>query len=189
MSALGQKQTCAAIKPNVRYGPIADIQKPSWKPPYRFALKGSAETACPSPPRVSLWSGLGARRSAGLRGEVCCDVGDILSAELDHIHNIARRARVLTPAVLECLQLRLDVCRPLRREIRDRIAHAHACCAVACRAHGGGQLFARFDIRGMCNLRNGQDNGQPKDFFHGSSPLVRSADVLPRTSSRMNDRI
>jgi hypothetical protein len=38
---------------------------------------------------------------------------------------------------------------------------------VACRAHGGDQLFAGLDIRGLCNLRNGQDNGQPEHFFHG----------------------
>ena len=139
----------------------------------------------------SLWSGLGAHRSARLRGEVRRDVGDILGAELDHIHNIcvAHRARVLTRAVLKCLQLRLDVCRPLRREIGNRFAHADAFCAVACRAHGGGQLFARLDIRGLCNLRNGQENGQPKQFFHGSS-LGEISRRSPRgPGTRMNDSI
>ena len=72
---------------------------------------------------------LGARRSAGLRGKVRRNVGDILGAELgrNRIHDgrRTRRTRLLARAVLERLQLRLEVARPLRREIGNGVAHAY----------------------------------------------------------------
>ena len=106
--------------------------------------------------------GLGACRSAGLRGKVRRNVGDIVGAELgrNRIHDgrRTRRTRLLARAVLERLQLRLEVARPLPREIGNVFAHAHAVCAMACRANGGGHFLAGLDIRGVCNLCNDQNN-------------------------------
>jgi hypothetical protein len=48
---------------------------------------------------------------------------------------------------------------------------------MACRTKSGGHFLAGVDIRGVCNLRNDQNNGQSENFFHGPSPLVRLADI------------
>src|SRR5262249_54694526 len=84
----------------------------------------------------------------------------------------------------------------LPREVRQGIAHAYPVGAMACRAHGGCQIFSGLDIRGVRYLRDGQKNGQSKDFFHGSTPLVRSLDSVaaegaapPRSKLTVNQSI
>ena len=84
-----------------------------------------------------------------------------------------------------------------------RVPSLNACSCASMRGE-----IARLDIRGLCNLRNGQENGQPKHFFHGSSlgeisrrspsprtieaegnPKFRTyAALIPRTFSRMTLR-
>src|SRR5678815_5061743 len=85
-----------------------------------------------------------------------------------------------------CIRDSFDVARAVRGETGNGIAHAHAVGAVACRAHGGYLGFAGFDIGGLCEGRDGENDGQSENFFHGLLLCTRTQAYTsnpPRTMS------
>jgi hypothetical protein len=105
-----------------------------------------------------------------LRFEICCDIGDLFGAELrsNRVHDSGSTdcARLFARAVLEELELRLEIGRALCRKVGNSIAYADTRCAVACGAYHSRYPLPRLDIRGLCRLSDGQNDGKLHQYFH-----------------------
>jgi len=115
-------------------------------------------------------SRLAARRRPGLRGKISGNVGNLLETELGgnciHDGGPAGQARLFAGAVLEELELRLEIGRALCRKVGNSIAYADTRCAVACGAYHSRYPLPRLDIRGLCRLSDGQNDGKLHQYFH-----------------------